>query len=365
MPRQGPAPPDEPFLPTLPEVQRTCDANWPISRGTARESAVSRPRSFLVRSATASRSDPRSVWYRGAARMAAGLSARRFASARLVRVLRRPTRGRTASALLGGRGDEARVAVDSRTRPGNLSIRRLGSPARGAGLPRCARRQRPADAPRTRGISSARRRGRASLPRPRPRRDRRVLCARGCVRAWPAFEAPPPPPRPRRVGARRVGGLSGQYLLYGYWDIAQRESFFDWFMLPSVALQIVAHAPSARPYRARLMVVVGALSVVALVRQADVSRVHAGADRSPPLGRRDRLDAQDGAAPPSLSAPHSAPPLSSPFWSPTATSAPTRASSSSTSRQCTDSSGRAQWPTSSPSRGAPRRRSSRSSALPS
>ncbi len=26
--------------------------------------------------------------------------------------------------------------------------------------------------------------------------------------------------------------LSGQYLLYGYWDLAQRESFFDWFMLP-------------------------------------------------------------------------------------------------------------------------------------
>jgi hypothetical protein len=32
--------------------------------------------------------------------------------------------------------------------------------------------------------------------------------------------------------------LSGQYLLYGFWDTAQRESFFDWFMLPSVALQL-------------------------------------------------------------------------------------------------------------------------------
>ncbi len=73
--------------------------------------------------------------------------------------------------------------------------------------------------------------------------------------------------RPRRLDRAAWGlagwvVLSGQYLLYGYWDIAQRESFFDWFMLPSVALQIVAHAPSARPYRARLMVVVGALSVV-------------------------------------------------------------------------------------------------------
>src|SRR5208283_3794432 len=36
--------------------------------------------------------------------------------------------------------------------------------------------------------------------------------------------------------------LSGQYLLYGYWDLAQRESFFDWFMLPAVALQLVAQA---------------------------------------------------------------------------------------------------------------------------
>jgi hypothetical protein len=34
--------------------------------------------------------------------------------------------------------------------------------------------------------------------------------------------------------------LSGQYLLYGYWDLSQRESFFDWFMLPSVGLQLAA-----------------------------------------------------------------------------------------------------------------------------
>jgi hypothetical protein len=52
--------------------------------------------------------------------------------------------------------------------------------------------------------------------------------------------------------------LSGQYLLYGYWDIAQRESFFDWFMLPSVALQLVA---TSRRHT-RLLALVGALSVV-------------------------------------------------------------------------------------------------------
>ncbi len=59
--------------------------------------------------------------------------------------------------------------------------------------------------------------------------------------------------------------LSGQYLLYGFWDLAQRESFFDWFLLPSVALQLVAQAPSRRalpPRRPILLAVVGALSVV-------------------------------------------------------------------------------------------------------
>jgi hypothetical protein len=61
--------------------------------------------------------------------------------------------------------------------------------------------------------------------------------------------------------------LSGQYLLYGYWDVAQRESFFDWFMLPSLALQLVAQSPQwrrgARPRRqARLLAAAGALSVI-------------------------------------------------------------------------------------------------------
>jgi hypothetical protein len=56
--------------------------------------------------------------------------------------------------------------------------------------------------------------------------------------------------------------LSGQYLLYGYWDIAQRESFFDWFMLPSAALQLVAQAGMARGRSGRLLGVAGALSVI-------------------------------------------------------------------------------------------------------
>jgi hypothetical protein len=66
--------------------------------------------------------------------------------------------------------------------------------------------------------------------------------------------------------------LSGQYLLFGYWDLAQRESFFDWFMLPSVALQLVAQAPRTVIARGRadggarrqalLLGVCGALSLV-------------------------------------------------------------------------------------------------------
>jgi hypothetical protein len=34
--------------------------------------------------------------------------------------------------------------------------------------------------------------------------------------------------------------LSGQLLLYIFWDLAQRESFFDWFLLASLGLQLVA-----------------------------------------------------------------------------------------------------------------------------
>ncbi len=57
--------------------------------------------------------------------------------------------------------------------------------------------------------------------------------------------------------------LSGQYLLYLFWDLAQRESFFDWFLLPSVALQLAGLAPSRRPGRRRaLLAVAGALSVL-------------------------------------------------------------------------------------------------------
>ena len=63
--------------------------------------------------------------------------------------------------------------------------------------------------------------------------------------------------------------LSAQYLAYVYWDLAQRESFFDWFMLSSVALQLVAQSPTrarsgedGAKRHSRLLYVVGALSVI-------------------------------------------------------------------------------------------------------
>jgi hypothetical protein len=63
--------------------------------------------------------------------------------------------------------------------------------------------------------------------------------------------------------------LSGQYLLFGYWDLAQRESFFDWFMLPAVALQLAAQGPwprlgptGAARLQTRLLCAAGVLSFV-------------------------------------------------------------------------------------------------------
>ena len=50
--------------------------------------------------------------------------------------------------------------------------------------------------------------------------------------------------------------LMGQYLAFNYWDTAQRESFFDWFMLASVALEMASRGD------ARALAVSGALSIV-------------------------------------------------------------------------------------------------------
>ncbi len=58
--------------------------------------------------------------------------------------------------------------------------------------------------------------------------------------------------------------LSAQYLRYLFWDLAQRESFFDWFMLVSVGLQAMALSPAVRrgPLRTTLLVASGAASLL-------------------------------------------------------------------------------------------------------
>jgi hypothetical protein len=56
--------------------------------------------------------------------------------------------------------------------------------------------------------------------------------------------------------------LSAQYMLYLYWNQAQRESFCDWFLLPSLALQCARPATTRRSETLRV-VIVGALSTMA------------------------------------------------------------------------------------------------------
>jgi hypothetical protein len=61
--------------------------------------------------------------------------------------------------------------------------------------------------------------------------------------------------------------LLGQYLLYLFWDIAQRESFCDWFLFPSLGLQLVAQGEMRRDGSSRrplvLLGVAGGLSAIA------------------------------------------------------------------------------------------------------
>lgn len=56
--------------------------------------------------------------------------------------------------------------------------------------------------------------------------------------------------------------LSGQYMNYIFWDQAQRESFFDWFMLTSVALQLYAQSIEATAKPRIILGISGALSLI-------------------------------------------------------------------------------------------------------
>ena len=52
--------------------------------------------------------------------------------------------------------------------------------------------------------------------------------------------------------------LSAQMLMYLYWDLAQRETFFAWFLLPGIGLQLVREGE-------RLLREAGAQRIAAIV----------------------------------------------------------------------------------------------------
>jgi hypothetical protein len=56
--------------------------------------------------------------------------------------------------------------------------------------------------------------------------------------------------------------LAGQYALYLYWNQAQRESFCDWFLLPSIALQISRPSGGDAKAAVRRVLAVAALSSI-------------------------------------------------------------------------------------------------------
>jgi hypothetical protein len=73
---------------------------------------------------------------------------------------------------------------------------------------------------------------------------------------------------PPSLTERAAWGLAGvvilgaQYMHYIFWDQAQRESFFNWFMLSSVALQLYLQSNPRARYPRLLLGVVGALSII-------------------------------------------------------------------------------------------------------
>ncbi len=79
------------------------------------------------------------------------------------------------------------------------------------------------------------------------------------------------PPRTLERLAWALAGwvvLSAQYALYLYWNQAQRESFADWFLLPSLALQATLRGPRGVPARIRA---IAALSTLAFFAKSSFS----------------------------------------------------------------------------------------------
>lgn len=68
----------------------------------------------------------------------------------------------------------------------------------------------------------------------------------------------------REKGAWALAALTmllAQYLTFGFWDTAQRESFFDWFLAVAIGALLVAQAPIQWRKRLLLLVLAGACSM--------------------------------------------------------------------------------------------------------
>jgi hypothetical protein len=92
--------------------------------------------------------------------------------------------------------------------------------------------------------------------------------------------------------------LGAQYVVYGWWDTSQRESFYDLFLLASIALQLFASRPTGpRGDRRVLWVVVGLLSALTWFGKPTCAVFTALQvavtffDRDDPTARRARLGA--------------------------------------------------------------------------
>jgi hypothetical protein len=86
----------------------------------------------------------------------------------------------------------------------------------------------------------------------------------GCLPGLSLDEKDPSP----SLAERAAWGLAGlvilgaQYMHYIFWDQAQRESFFDWFMLLSAAIQLYVQASRRPRYPRSLLGLAGALSII-------------------------------------------------------------------------------------------------------
>ncbi len=94
-------------------------------------------------------------------------------------------------------------------------------------------------------------------------------------------------------GLLAVAVLFGQYVRYIFWDLAQRESFCDWFLLPSVVLGVLAIHPLRKKRTAeRLAVAAGVLLGIAIFGKPTVvlfGLVSAAGLLFAPRGRKTRL----------------------------------------------------------------------------